>query len=193
LTIKNQPYTPTLLYQGNSPTSLVYSIQVKGHFGQEWIPMNVFGEGPKLSNDLNTMVSYSLDSFSDEEYLLSSHDFMVSTNTVTGLPPGSQIDSQVEALSGYWTRTEAFDSMRFEAQESGWSETQTVTLPGSAATATPNTYASPTQTNPTINTGSVVNSYWGLSLGEILIVAAMLLISAFLAVLIIVMRGRKRK
>jgi hypothetical protein len=62
---------------------------------------------------------------------------MPSTNTITGLPPNASIDFQVEALSGYWTRTMEFASQHFEAQESGWSPTQTVTILASSVSPNP--------------------------------------------------------
>lgn len=132
LTIKNQPYTPVNANNGAN-TSFVFQIQVKGHFAKDWIPMYPFGEGPKMSNSDYTVITYLLLSETPDSYYLTSHDStMPSTNTITGLPPNASIDFQVEALSGYWTRTIEFGSQHFEAQESGWSSTQTVTIPANS-------------------------------------------------------------
>ncbi len=139
LTIKNQPYTPVIAENGAN-TSFVYQIQVNGQFAKDWIPMYTFGEGPKMVNAEYTVITYLLLSSTqpDEGYYLTSHDStMPSTNTITGLPPNAQIDFRVEALSGYWTRTIEFASQHFEAQESGWSPTQTVTIPASSASPNP--------------------------------------------------------
>jgi hypothetical protein len=138
LTIKNQPYTPVIANNGAN-TSFVYQIQVKGHFAKEWIPMYPFGEGPKMSNSDYRVVTYLLlPNQPEEDYYLTSHDSTTpSANTITGLPPNASIDFQVEALSGYWTRTMEFGSQHFEAQESGWSPTQTVTIPASSVSPNP--------------------------------------------------------
>lgn len=137
LTIKNQPYTPVIAQNGAN-TSFVYQIQVKGHFANDWIPMYMFGEGPKASNTDYTVITYLLLSETQDSYYLTSYDStMPSTNTITGLPPNASIDFQVEALSGYWTRTIEFNSQHFEAQESGWSPTQTVTIHTNSVSTNP--------------------------------------------------------
>ena len=137
LTIKNQPYTPVIANNGVD-TSFVYQIQVKGHFAKDWIPMYVFGEGPKASNTDYTVITYLLLSETQDSYYLTSHDStMPSSNTITGLPPNASIDFRVEALSGYWTRTTEFGSMHFESQESGWAPTQTVTIPTTSVSPSP--------------------------------------------------------
>jgi hypothetical protein len=149
LTIKNQPYTPVVAENGVN-TDFVYQVQVKGHFATDWIPMYPFGEGPKMSNTDYTVITYLL-LLSGDSYYLTSHDStMPSTNTITGLPPNASIDFQIEALSGYWTRTIQFASQHFEAQESGWSPTQTVSLPASSV--------SPTQTSPTSSTPTTTST-----------------------------------
>jgi hypothetical protein len=150
LTIKNQPYIPVIANNGAN-TSFVYQIQVKGHFAKDWIPMYPFGDGPKMSNTDYTIITYLLLQ-SEDSYYLTSHDSTTpSVNTITGLPPNASIDFQVEALSGYWTRTIEFGSQHFEAQESGWSPMQTVTIPASSGstTQTPSPSSSPS-TSPTV-------------------------------------------
>jgi hypothetical protein len=142
VTIKNQPYTSTKVQEGTSywTSSFVYDIRVKGHFAQDWIPMYYAGEGPRMSNSDYTVVTYVLVSSPtqpEQGYTMESYDKTLATNSITGLPPGAQIDFQVNALSGYWTRTTAFNSQHFVSEESGWSNTQTIEIPASSASPTP--------------------------------------------------------
>jgi hypothetical protein len=195
ITIKNQPYTSTVLQEGTAQwnTSFVYNIRIKGHFAQDWIPMYFAGEGPKMSNSDYTIITYPLSSLPlqhDQGYTLDSPDSSLSTNTIYGFPRGSQLDFQVEALSGYWTRTIEVNSMHFESVESGWSNTQTVTIPDNTATSTPNNSAS---SIPTINTGPIVNNYLGLNYAEIIIIAILSVIAILMVVLIAVLQRRKVK
>jgi hypothetical protein len=76
----------------------------------------------------------------------------------------------------------------FTGQESGWSGTQTVAVPSSPTSGS----ASPTQAIPTINTGPIINTYWGLNYGEVIIIVILAVIALLLAVLIPVIRGRKK-
>jgi hypothetical protein len=120
---------------------------VKGHFANDdWINMYVFGEGPKKSSSDFTIIIYRLTLSSSQDgqsYILGGIENSINTNTVDWIPLNSTLDFQVEAMMGYWTRTEQFASQHFVANESGWTATQTVKLPSSS---TPS--VSPTQAVP---------------------------------------------
>jgi hypothetical protein len=191
--INNQPFTPTTV-DGLGKTSFVFNVRVKGHFAKDWINFYMMGEGPTPSNTDSTVISYQLiPTQPDQGYTLESLDRNISSNSISELPPNSQIDFQVEAMIGYWSRTTEFNSMHFTAQESGWSSSQTVTIPGNAATATSNTSASPTQAIPTINTGPIIKTYLGLNYGEIIIIAILSVIVVLLVILIAVFQRKKVK
>jgi hypothetical protein len=194
LTIVNQPFSPITVYEGTSnwTANFYYNVRTKGHFANEWITLySPDSDYPKKSTSQFTIIAYS--TRGDNGFEMAGGTFASN--------PGDQIDYQVKAMIGYVSRV--YDSSatnqlemfpwKFTGQESGWSSTQTVTLPGNAATTTPNTSSSPTQTNPTINTGPVVNSYGGLSLGEIIIISILAVIAVLLAILTIVMHERKKK
>jgi hypothetical protein len=122
-TIKNQPFTPYTAKGGNI-TVLAYSVRVKGHFEEDW-----------------TKVGY-IDS-SDGEYTIKSYGLGESSDIymLRGVPSGGQVDFQVQALIGYFYEEFDYDThsalfylyfpgiTRFVGEESGWSRTQTLTIP----------------------------------------------------------------
>jgi hypothetical protein len=180
ITIENQ------VVASDWSSGFCYNVQVKGHFAKDWIKMYMMGEGPTQSHSDSTLISYQLSqSSTDHTYTLESLDWSISTNSISSLPSNSQLDFQVEAMTEYWTRTQEFNSMHFVAEESGWSNTQTVTLPGNV-TASP----SPTQALPTNNTGPIVGTYWGLSIGEVIIITILAVIAVLLFLLILVFRKK---
>ena len=180
---------------GGDTGGFCYNVRVKGHFGVDWFNFYRIGEGPKLSNYSNSVtLTYILDLITPENepaYPSRNNDLVTSANSISEVPPNSQLDFQVEAMTGYWTRTIQFDSEHFVAQESGWSNTQTVTIPGNSPTPSPNNYVSPTQAMPTVNTGPIINTYLGLDYGEVIIIAILAVIAVLLVILIMVIHQRK--
>jgi hypothetical protein len=128
ITIKNEPY-PAII--NGYPTNLYYNFRVKPHFGDFWVtegftyfPMNdtsgIVGAGDFYlwapSDSENTTIQYS----------------------VSSLQAGDAIDIQVEAVWGYnYTILTSIgnialstrNSTVFTYQTSGWSNTQTITIP----------------------------------------------------------------
>jgi hypothetical protein len=111
ITIKNQPFTPYKIEDpeyGTQTVQLTYDIQVKGHFEDSWGSIYSTPELLRPSNSEYTVTYYSL-----------------ANNYHEG-----QMDFQVEALIGYFHRIPGFFSgYVFNGTESGWSNTQTITIP----------------------------------------------------------------
>jgi len=151
LTIKNQPFPSTI--NGNA-SNLYYNIRIKGNFGQEWnYPYSSFPTWASSNSDaLVGNYSHSLPAQSTTGY------------TVLSFPSiyrvGDQVDFQVEAILGiqYVYSVDLLPNNEhiipglnyntydysFVHNASGWSPTQTVTIPASSVT-----YSSPTPT-PTV-------------------------------------------
>ena len=137
ITIKNQPFTPFTDLAGNS-INRFYDVRFKGPFGQNWTEM--FG-GERT-------VWYSFDNPVDNYgYPLQDYSSQY-TKIIYTLPwniaSEGQMNIQVEALDGYTNRTiieghifMAQVAYTFFGEESGWSETQTITL-GANSIDTPN-------------------------------------------------------
>lgn len=131
--IKNQPFA-SYLDENGSLVGLFYNIRVKGHF-EDWT-----GE-PNSENYVYR---------SDSEYTVKSYTLGENGLEIT---LGGQVDFQVEALIGYYTRvygtpvpgipgsgTSYYDV--FTGETSGWSNTQTITVSGNSSTT--DSGASPT-------------------------------------------------
>ena len=154
ITIKNQLFTPFTDQNGNN-INLLYNVQYKGSFGQEW--SSVFGERSEWANS-GTIDPYGTYGYptQDSSSQYTTISYSLSWNMVEG-----QMDIQVEALKGYTTR--APDPARehilwtvfiytFYGEESGWSNTQTVTLGGASNSTSPNPTPSPTNLPIATNT-----------------------------------------
>lgn len=144
--IKNQPFTPFTDQNGNN-INLLYNVQYKGSFGQQWASM--FGERSEWAGGaVDPYGTYGYPT-QDSTAQYTTISYSLPWNMVEG-----QMDIQVKALVGYTTR--APDPARqhilwtvykytFYGEESGWSNTQTVKLGESGSILTP----SPSTSNPT--------------------------------------------
>ncbi len=124
ITIKNQPYSYTY---NSSDWWLVYDVQAKGHFEEYWGDLTPYTL-PVQSNSEFTVVSVPADNY----------------------PDGGQVDFQVQALIEYQTQHIAYphfpslaDPYNVTTNEtgapSGWSNTQTLTIPTSTVPEFPST------------------------------------------------------
>jgi hypothetical protein len=142
ITIINQPFTPFTDTNGNN-INMFYNVRFKGSFGQDWTKM--FG--------VDREVWYSFDNPVDNYgYMIQSNSSQYTIVEITNSPAQGQMDIQVEALEGYTNRTTiqghimmAVVGYIFYGQESGWSNTQTVTI-GNPAPASLNPTAPTTST-----------------------------------------------
>ncbi len=142
LKIKNQPFVQ---YNDDGGLTFYYNVRVKGHYAENWI--NIYSPAVRPltpSNSDYTVLSFLLTlspSAPDQGYTLYTDSY---SNILTGLPSNAQIDFQVEALRGYLSRTVIFASWHFTGEESGWSNTQTITINESTSSPT----QSPTEPTP---------------------------------------------
>jgi hypothetical protein len=133
IVIKNQPFTPYTDSNGKY-IDLYYNVSYKGYYGENWD-------------------YYSHDSATDFFLKQSTSD-----NTVisfTRIPTNGQIDFRIQAHIGFYTETGHpwMDSYtyRFDGESSGWSNTQTITIPETA-----NTSPNPSPTIPELPLVSVI-------------------------------------
>jgi len=127
--IKNQAFTPyTIAYNSSDPyntgqtVSLMYNIRMKESSENNWTTyITHLSDGYLQQSDSNpTIASYQLDPLFP-----------------LGIPYGSQIDFQVQALIGYVHRYPILNSWTFNGTESDWSPTQTLTIPASSVSPSP--------------------------------------------------------
>jgi hypothetical protein len=124
--IKNQPFTPFTDSDGRE-IKFYYNIRIKGHYeewGSDFDDVYGSGEMPTQSNSEYTVISYN----SEGTYSFN----LAPVSRMLEVSPNGEIDFQVKALVGY--RYEAvtvpgFHGWFFEGEESGWSNTQTITIP----------------------------------------------------------------
>jgi hypothetical protein len=144
--IKNQPFVSYYDTSIGWNIDFHYNIRIKGDFSEDWTELYLIEEVPTHSSSEYTMLSYAL--VGENTYILG--------NKMIEFPSGAQIDFQVEAMIGYVHRVynpnatshlEMYPYV-FTGEKSGWSETQTITLP----TATPSSSPSPTSTPKTPET-----------------------------------------
>lgn len=124
--IKNQPFTPFTDSDGRE-IKFYYNVRYKGHFTEDWGEWGEVynpGQMPTQSNSEYTVISYN----SEGTYSFN----LAPVSRMLEVSPNGQVDFQVKALVGY--RYEAvtvpgFHGWFFEGEESGWSNTQTLTIP----------------------------------------------------------------
>ena len=175
--------------------NLYYNIRWKGHFENEsawreiYIPMNGYAVG-EVEGDYY-VVSYQGNYYSTEGLIMNS-------GFSATLPPGSQVDFQVEALIGYIHHVVALPMSAevFEGEKSGWSSTQTLTITETAPTSTPGAPSSstPQGTNPApTQNGSQTQLPFGLGWGEIIIIVLLGVVAVLLTAAVVSLRKKNAK
>jgi len=143
VTIKNQPFTS--FNNDNEDSSFYYNIRVKGHFSEDWRELYRPSDGyPTQSDSEYTVISLGA---------LGENGLSLSSGSIAfDVPSGGQMDFQVEAMIGYVSRKYVGDyglfsyPYVFTGEESGWSSTQTVTVPDSSTPSpSPTSSIEPTQ------------------------------------------------
>lgn len=141
-TVKNQPFAPYNDSSGNS-IDIYYNFRFKGSFGDVWsfYPFNLDGRSAIAYNgyswgtgDLSPKISQS-----SMDYTTTSINLMILLSIASGYtgsvsyPAGGQIEFQAQALVGTIdcepSGLLAGSYYTFTGETSGWSETQTITLP----------------------------------------------------------------
>jgi len=192
VSIKNQPFVSTYDSSGGFNTSLLYNIRIKGHYVENWTNLYLVDDLPAKSNSDYTVFSYVSEQPNCENtYILG--------DIMTDFQMGAQVDFQVKAMSGIVHRvfnpnaTNQLEMYPYEftGEESGWSNTQTITINTDDATIL-YTSSSPSSPSPTPTVTSVSN-FPNSSL--LLITTITLVVIAFLLAVIIflLLYTRKRK
>jgi hypothetical protein len=197
--------------QPDSENSLRYNIRYKGQYTDQWTQES--GEGsfyPQNSSSSTTEYSYYLQG--------NEPGYPGATSSFAGLPDGTKISFQVQALWGYddYDFTYGMRSYSFKVTSSSRSDIKTITLysgevtveegTASITTAAPvitispttnpttaptqNPTAAPTQMNTEAPAQPEVTSTAGLTWKDIVIVAAFAVIAA-LAVALVLTRRKK--
>jgi hypothetical protein len=172
--IKNQPFTPYTDDKSGFTIQLYYNIRVRGHFAGNWTEVfSVDNAHPVQSNSDYTTISLPLGG---------------NVGPFASLPinSSSEVDFQVEAMMGYFSRTSGFASWYFAGQESGWSSTQTLTI------------GEPTQTilgasQPATSSSAdpIVSHVFGLGWVGVAVLVLLVVIAALLAFVVFYLRRRK--
>jgi len=142
--IKNQPFVSYYDTSSGWNINFYYNIRIKGHYSEDWTELYRASDGYPHQD-------------SESEYTVRTYTLGENTDTILGtkmieFPPGAQVDFQVEAMIGYVHRdaTSFMAPWVFTGEKSGWSETQTLTIPTS--TPSPTSSPSPTPTPKAIQT-----------------------------------------
>ena len=173
--VKNQPFTPYVDDESSFAIKLYYNIRVRGYFGGNWTEVfSVDNPHPVQSNSDYTIISLPLGG---------------NVGPFASLPTNSssQIDFQVEAMIGYFSRTVGFASWYFAGEESDWSNTQTISIGAGVPSGTPNASAiTPAPTLTPYMSGSQSTVLFGLDWLQLVLVvlSAVVVLLAFMVVLL---------
>jgi hypothetical protein len=209
VTIKNQQFTPYKDAKGNY-LDLYYDIRWKGHFGDYWYDYN----------STRDYLVNSFSQFDDNGFPIPNSPFKVATfalgnnsqnsnyySTIRDISAGGQADFQVQAFIGYYTRInltitnpaelqfshgEVPYYYSFSGESSGWSNTQTITIDGSASTTTPNTSPSQNSTGTPSQSGSENAASSSLDWAQIAALALLGVIAVLLVVAVVYLRRRSK-
>jgi hypothetical protein len=143
--IKNQPFVP--YDDPYNDISFYYNIRFKGHYSEEWIELYRASDWYPTQSDSEYTVIH-LGTLGENRLSL------VTSAKMIDVPSGSQVDFQMEAMIGQVSRvynpnaTSMFDlyPWRFTGETSGWSKTQTITIPPTNPTPTSSPSPTPTPT-----------------------------------------------
>jgi len=119
--IANQPFTPYTDSDGRN-IDFYYNIRLKEHDKENWTEAYNAEEMPTQSNSAYTIIDYN----SEGNYAF----ILEPTSKSLEVTPNSQVDFQVEAMIGYiYEESTDLRSWAFAGERSGWSSTQTITIP----------------------------------------------------------------
>jgi hypothetical protein len=201
VTIKNQPFIPYRDANGNY-LDLHYDIRWKGHFGDYWVDYNssreylmesfsqFYDNGLPKPNSPFKVMTFSLGNNSDNS------NYGYNIRDISG---DGQIDFQVQAFIGYYTRINVTVTnpaelqfthgetpyyYSFTGQSSGWSNTQTITI-GETASNSPNPTSSLNPTTaptsmPSDATGNLISVPLSTLVGVVAILLAIIVVLSLL-------------
>lgn len=128
LRIKNQPIPASAIENGS--INLYYNVQTKGHFSNKWTSAYSFPSWASSNSDsLSGSYNTALPIQSNSQYTILSFP--------ANYKSGDEIDFEVEALFAYQVTEQTYQGdlivpipeTSFTYQSSGWSSTQTYTMP----------------------------------------------------------------
>lgn len=146
MTIKNQPFVPYYDEESEWNIAFFYNIRMKGSYSEDWIELYRPSDGyPHQSETEYTVIS--LGTLGGAGLALRTSAKMID------VPSGGKVDFQVEAMIGYVHRGGVIilpgSGWTFTGEKSGWSSTQTLTIPVSSAPSASPTSPALEQTEPT--------------------------------------------
>ncbi len=209
VTIKNQPFTPYKITMGNNivDASLYYNVKFKGHFEDEWGYFDPTYYVVQGTSAPSTVITFFIGANGPNG---ESGEWDPRFLERLSADRGGQIDFQVEALSGYVQPGSLVKSPAsyfdvwvpgvFNGTESGWSNTQTITIGDSTPTATPNA-SYPSQSlsplesqNTTPNQQSAqITIQLGIDWSPLATVVLLGVVAVLLAVTVVLLLMRRKK
>ncbi len=186
LIIKNQPFASYISNGQN--ISFYLNVREKGHYEENWTTIyNVDNYYTSESNTNYTTLTYSLDP-------------NVPPWLNSNIPSGGQVDFQVEALIGSIHRdfSQLMAPLFFDGQESGWSNTQTITIkdnsttvnPGASATPNPSVLPSQNPTATLSQPGAGSSVLFGWNSAEVVIAVLLGVVAVLLVFVVVYLRRR---
>jgi hypothetical protein len=180
--INNEPFTPFSVTEGsaNWTAYFMYNIRWKGHYEQDWheiySPSNGF-----LPRAESSETVYS----NQGEYSSTDGLKLTAQGVYIILPPDGKVDFQVKALIGYVHRVVegGMAPWYFFGEESGWSNTQTLTINEGAPSSNPT--ASPSSSSTTNQHDTQTGSIFVL---QVALVVLALAVAGLLAVVVVLWR-----
>ena len=181
--IKNQPFTPFVVEEAtaNWTVGLQYVIRWKGYFEQDW--HEIYYDDPMdgfTGFSANLESEYSVISF-EGEYSSTEGLRLYYQGLIATFPPDAKVDFQVKARIGYVSRypVPVTTGWIFIGEESGWSNTQTITIGANAAKPSEN----PTTPDQSSNQTTPQTELYGI----------IAILGAIIATLLIVIVAMRRK
>lgn len=147
LTVKNQPFIAPFTENGQI-MALSYDVRVKEDYSENWTDVYALTEFyPVPTNSTYTIIPFPLEVSGIQTYTIESCYYGAYDSTLRGVSAGDRINFQVETQIGYAHRDPVpLSPWYFEGQTSGWSGTQTITIP-EGAPSSPNPAQSPSSTS----------------------------------------------
>lgn len=132
ITITNQAFNGKTEFGPYSYTGLMYDIEFKGHFINDWSQLTTIngegGAGPYFTQNLGSNTLVSVDIGGGNIDTITTHAPNSRPDTVITIPDGAQVDFRIKALAGNVYTSPVVNDWRFNGTESEWSTTETITF-----------------------------------------------------------------
>ena len=133
--IENEGFTPFEVKLGTSNWTVYfqYNVRWKGHSEKDWHEIYGASNGFLPRDEGSETVYSNQGTYSSSEGLK-----MTTLGMYTTFPPNSQLDFQVQAMIGFVHRDPSLIGWMFTGETSDWSNTQTLTIPETLISPSPN-------------------------------------------------------